>query len=294
MRTHLIYGAGRWSHAHLRVLSELGNCEVFLTKNIFTEYEKYFFKSNYSIVKGFLNQSQLDGDELTKTKLSPDFTHIVTPSHTHLDVLNKILLREKKCGAQSVIMIEKPTVLLNTLHDYKKCINIQKKRKNIHYCDWMAWSVSKEQKPKKILKFCYYVENNVQSREIIREVISHFAALCLNFFDFNCEIKLSNYSLSENSILANLTIDGVQVVIDVKTNTGLKSFWEIQLDDYFKNTNSTPGRELYHVLENFISNKKPRTNWIHNSVLTERFNQMLMFNNTKHFTENLNLSDCEI
>ena len=294
MRTHLIYGAGRWSHAHLRVLSELGDCNVFLTKHKFTEREKHFFNSNYSIVKGFFNQSQLGGDELTKTKFSPDFTHIVTPSHTHLDVLNKILIRENECRTQSSIIIEKPTVLLNTIHDYTKCLNIQEKRKNIHYCDWMAWSISKKRTPKKTLKFCYYVRNNVQSREIIREVISHFASLCLNFFDFNCEIEPSNCSLSGNSVVANLTIDGVQVAIDVKTNTGLKSFWEIQLDDYCKNTDSTPGLEFHRVLENFISNKKPRTNWIHNSVLTERFNQILMFNNTKHFTESLNLSDCEI
>jgi hypothetical protein len=51
MKKHLIVGAGKWGHAHLRVLSEIGNCTVMLTKPKFTLEESQEFKKSYPIVK---------------------------------------------------------------------------------------------------------------------------------------------------------------------------------------------------------------------------------------------------
>jgi hypothetical protein len=185
---------------------------------------------------------------------------------------------------RSKILVEKPAVVFNDVHDYLMCLTIKKSKYDIYYNDWMSWSVPQGIVLGKTISFTYNVKNVVEPGNIIREVGSHFASLLLNFYRYNCDITVDSKYISSTSVVAHLHINEVPCMININTGTGIKSFWEIKIDDYQKNSEMTPGEELSNMFENFISKRKPRTDWIDSSVLTERLHQILMLDNQNHWT----------
>jgi hypothetical protein len=284
MRKHLIVGAGKWSHAHLTVLSEIGNCTVMLTKPKFTSEESQEFKKSYPIVKHTVDQTDYDTYVKYIDLFYPDYVHIVTPSNTHLDLIKLLGVDLFSTSFRSKILVEKPAVVFNDVHDYLMCLKIKKMKHNIYYNDWMSWTVPQGIIPSKTISFTYNVKNAVAPDSIIREVGSHLASLLLNFYTYNCDIVVDLKHISKTTVVVKLTINGIPCIVNINTNTGIKSFWEVKIDDYQKNSETTPGEELYNMFENFINKRKPRTDWIDSSVLTERLHQLLMLDNQDHWT----------
>mgnify|MGYP006237613173 FL=1 len=100
---NVIFGAGKFSNVHLKVLKEKGIHKAILAKkSSWTEKQKKSFKKKHNDMQLFFdNQPNVYNETI----------HIVTPSKTHA----KVLYENKNAKK---IFIEKPAVLFNSDSDY--------------------------------------------------------------------------------------------------------------------------------------------------------------------------------
>ena len=100
---NIIFGAGKFSNVHLKVLKEKGIRKAILAKkSSWTDKQKQEFKNKHDDMKLFFdNQPNINNETI----------HIVTPSKTHA----KVLYENKNAKK---IFIEKPAVLFNSDSDY--------------------------------------------------------------------------------------------------------------------------------------------------------------------------------
>ena len=76
---HLIYGGGRFTHAHIRTINEIHDSEIIIYKRLWTEEQISSF-SKYNNVT--LSDTSRNHD--------PDIIHIVTASQDHLSCLTSL------------------------------------------------------------------------------------------------------------------------------------------------------------------------------------------------------------
>ena len=89
----VIFGAGAFSHAHLRCLKELGITECILAKNTpWTSQQQHKFASRLFLISFTFDNKPIVTDKIV---------HIVTPSNTHSELSIYSRLSSK-------IFIEKP------------------------------------------------------------------------------------------------------------------------------------------------------------------------------------------
>lgn len=277
MYKHLIIGAGKFSHAHIRVLQELGVKNIEITKKThWTDNIKNQFLSRYPNVN-FEFSNNID----TENKL----VHIVTPSNTHIEILDL-------CSNAKSIFIEKPSVLFDTDDDFVKANKIYKSSFKIYQNDWFAM-VHKfrntNNKPKKI-NFDYHVVNN-EKIDCVTEIISHLVIFLSHWVNCNDHMHILKVMQDDYQTQMLLNINDIEVDIKVSLRNNASN-WKIYVDaEYYDN--EILGRKLMPMsVQNFINAQQPFTNWYESAWLLHKirlFDNVFKFNDhlRQHYT-NLN------
>ena len=162
---HIILGAGKFSHVHVRVLAEFNiNDMIICKRSEWLDSQRNLFTTQHP-TQTFSFRNQLDIDAYQNS-----IVHVVTTSDQHL---NNMLDVYKYATA---IFVEKPAVLL---HNNSTCeqINILKTQCNIpiYHNDWLAGlynHLSTKRRPTAI-HFNYDVANNDPELDPITEIASH-------------------------------------------------------------------------------------------------------------------------
>jgi hypothetical protein len=266
MHKHLIIGAGKFSHAHIRVLQELNVNNIEITKKTsWTNDIKDQFLSRHPNVN-FVFSNLINAEN--------KLVHIVTPSHTHLEILNL-------CSNAKSIFIEKPSVLFDIDDDFVKANIIYKSKQTIYQNDWFAMIHNfrkTHSKPNKI-NFDYHVVNN-EKIDCITEIISHLIIFLSQWINCNDAIHLIKITQDEYQTQMSLNVNDIEIEINVSLRNK-SSNWKIDIDnEHFDN--EILGKKLMLMsMENFINAQQPFTDWYKTSWLLHKirsFNNMIKFN----------------
>jgi hypothetical protein len=274
---NIIFGAGKFSHTHLRVLNELNIKDVILAKSsAWTEEQKQNFVDMHKNIS-FLFDNAPD----TKNSI----VHIVTPSHTHLEMMHR-------CANANLVFVEKPSVLYNTKADFEIANTITNK---VYQNDWLSQiqhhRQSKE-KPKSIV-FRYDIKNK-DKIDHIAEIWSHVLNFISIWFEPDCKIELEHLELNKESTSLKATLDDCTELL-IQTTSGLvdKSTWELCVDEETFNNTLLGGSLLLDTFNNIFNEDKPLTDWYRSSWMVHRFrliNCYDIFNNDflNYYKENRN------
>ena len=252
----VIFGAGAFSHAHLRCLKELGITECVLAKNTpWTSQQQHKLADAHPLISFTFDN---------KPDITDKIVHIVTPSNTHAELLYRYSRLSSK------IFIEKPSVLYNKDIDFNYANFISN---TVYQNDWLAQIQnhrSRKYKPS-IIHFKYDVKNKNQI-DHITEIWSHVINLVSLWYKPNCKIHLNSELVKNNARNISCIIDN-ELELNISTTSGLveKSKWQLQIDNEEFTSEELGGSLLINTLSTMLTNKLPLTDWYNASWLIHKF-----------------------
>ncbi len=257
---NIIFGAGKFSNVHLKVLKEKGIHKAILAKkSSWTDKQKQEFKNKHDDMKLFFdNQPNIHNETI----------HIVTPSKTHA----KVLYENKNAKK---IFIEKPAVLFNSDSDYilSNKVNelIWQYGLVVYQNDWLSqtlhYRINKE-KPNSI-DFTYHVKNP-DNEDHITEIASHAMILLSKWCSVNSKIKLNFESIGDQYTVLNFTIDDIKVHLNMSNGLRDKSFWSLKIDDEYFSTDNIGHALMSNTMNVMLKDLKPFTDWYDSSWLIHK------------------------
>ena len=256
---HVILGAGRFSHAHLRVLSELGVYAAVLCKRSpWTDEQRRAFSVKHP------NMHLQFQDDLALDHVTDSIVHVVTPSDQHLD--NLIALHPHA----SKIFVEKPAVLLTGDADCTAVNSLKNHRGPvIMQDDWLSglYHQLESQVQPKQLHFRYDVMNTDAEIDLITEIASHCCNLLSLWVSPRSAMLMRSIQLDDDSLRAEFNLQDIEVKLAVSKGRVDKSSWHCQIDGR-EFTNATAGGELLTAaFKRVINNDDPLTDWYKSSWL---------------------------
>lgn len=269
MNKHLIIGAGKFSHAHLRVLNELGVTQVDILKNSTWQVEQTIaFKTKHPDLH--LSFFSKEDDNITSEFYKDKIVHIVTPSNTHLNILEEVYTAQR-------IFVEKPSVLYESVNDFKLAKYIFDNTHNIYHNDWFAGiqqlRVNKDCPTN--ISFTYNVANN-DVDDLITEIASHCLILLTNWFKPDDNISIQKLDVSADSAEIIVTMNyNTTVNISVTAGRVTTSSWHcnINTEEMTEQFDSSTirGTLLINTLNAMLTNATPFTDWYKASWMIHRF-----------------------
>jgi hypothetical protein len=263
---HVILGAGKFSKAHIRLLSEYGINELSIAKKTeWSDNKKDDFVSMFPNCKiNFLETYQA-----TKQ----DMLHIVTPSDTHLQ--NMLFYAEKVKS----IFVEKPAVLFNNEQDYESANLLLDTV--IYHNDWLSQITDNLNTVPKNIKFSYHVANK-DNINLWTEVLSHVVIMCSKWVSPFDEISVIYCHDHERTLQLELIFSGkLTLEVDISSGFLKKSKWHCQIDDYEYSSDNDGGRLMNKSFGKFINSNSPLTDWYKSSWLLHRIKYL---NNCEDFS----------
>ena len=257
---NIIFGAGKFSNVHLKVLKEKGIRKAILAKkSSWTDKQKQEFKNKHDDMKLFFdNQPNIHNETI----------HIVTPSKTHA----KVLYENKNAKK---IFIEKPAVLFNSDSDYilSNKVNelIWKYGLVVYQNDWLSQTLHyriNKGKPYSI-DFTYHVKNP-NNEDHITEIASHAMILLSKWCSVNSKIKLNFESIGDQYTVLNFTIDDIKVHLNMSNGLRDKSFWSLKIDDEYFSTDNIGHALMSNTMNVMLKDLKPFTDWYESSWLIHK------------------------
>ncbi len=257
---NIIFGAGKFSNVHLKVLKEKGIRKAILAKkSSWTDKQKQEFKNKHDDMKLFFdNQPNIYNETI----------HIVTPSKTHA----KVLYENKNAKK---IFIEKPAVLFNSDSDYilSNKVNelIWKYGLVVYQNDWLSQTLHyriNKGKPYSI-DFTYHVKNP-NNEDHITEIASHAMILLSKWCSVNSKIKLNFESIGDQYTVLNFTIDDIKVHLNMSNGLRDKSFWSLKIDDEYFSTDNIGHALMSNTMNVMLKDLKPFTDWYESSWLIHK------------------------
>ncbi len=260
---NIIFGAGKFSNVHLKVLKEKGIRQAILTKkSSWTDKQKQQFKNKHRDMQLFFDNLPLIRNETI---------HIVTPSETHAKVLHQNISAKK-------IFIEKPAVIFNRDKDYILANKVRslswknfKSIPSIYQNDWLSqvqnYRIDKR-KPKSI-NFTYHVKNP-NDQDHITEIASHAMILLSIWCNSNSKIKLNSESTGDNYTVLNFTIDKIKVHLNMSNGLRDKSFWSLKINDEYFSTDDIGHTLMSNTMNVFLNDLSPFTDWYESSWLIHK------------------------
>ena len=260
---NIIFGAGKFSNVHLKVLREKGIRKAILAKKSFwTDEQKQQFKNKHGDMKLFFDNLPLINNETI---------HIVTPSKTHARVLHQNINAKK-------IFIEKPAVIFNRDRDYILANKVHslswksfKSIPSIYQNDWLSQTLHyriDKGKPYSI-DFTYHVKNP-DNEDHITEIASHAMILLSKWCDANSKIKLNFESTGDNYTVLNFTIDDIKVHLNMSNGLRDKSFWSLKIDEEYFSTDDIGHALMSNTMSIFLNDLSPFTDWYESSWLIHK------------------------
>lgn len=272
MTKHLIVGAGKFSHAHLRVLNEFSVTDVELLKNSpwqHSQIEEFKTKHSGMHIDFFSNAINCVGADFYKDKI----VHIVTPSNTHLAMLDQVRSAER-------IFVEKPSVLYESESDFVLAKTIFNSNAVIYHNDWFAGI--QELRTQKMcpdrISFNYDVANN-DSLDLITEIASHCVIFLCHWFEPDVEIQIRRSNIAHNVAEISVVVNNCTLVdITVSSGKVAASAWQCQITngsatEHFDST-VIKGSLLINTLSAMLTNSATRTNWYKASWMIHRFRML--------------------
>tara|TARA_E500000178_G_scaffold338301_1_gene378507 strand:+ start:22169 stop:23029 length:861 start_codon:yes stop_codon:yes gene_type:complete len=257
---NIIFGAGKFSNVHLKVLKEKGIRKAILAKkSSWTDKQKQEFKNKHDDMKLFFdNQPNIHNETI----------HIVTPSKTHA----KVLYENKNAKK---IFIEKPAVLFNSDSDYilSNKVNelIWQYGLVVYQNDWLSQTLHyriNKGKPYSI-DFTYHVKNP-NNEDHITEIASHAMILLSKWCSVNSKIKLNFESIGDQYTVLNFTIDDIKVHLNMSNGLRDKSFWSLKIDDEYFSTDNIGHALMSNTMNVMLKDLKPFTDWYESSWLIHK------------------------
>mgnify|MGYP001422422271 FL=1 len=257
---NIIFGAGKFSNVHLKVLKEKGIRKAILAKkSSWTDKQKQEFKNKHDDMKLFFdNQPNIYNETI----------HIVTPSKTHA----KVLYENKNAKK---IFIEKPAVLFNSDSDYilSNKVNelIWQYGLVVYQNDWLSQTLHyriNKGKPYSI-DFTYHVKNP-NNEDHITEIASHAMILLSKWCSVNSKIKLNFESIGDQYTVLNFTIDDIKVHLNMSNGLRDKSFWSLKIDDEYFSTDNIGHALMSNTMNVMLKDLKPFTDWYESSWLIHK------------------------
>lgn len=272
MTEHLIVGAGKFSHAHLRVLNELSVKHVELLKNSpwqHTQIKEFETKHSAMHIDFFSNETHCIDCDFYKDKI----VHIVTPSVTHLAILDQARSAER-------IFVEKPSVLYESSADFVLAKNIADSKSLIYHNDWFAGiqDLRTQKTCPDQIRFNYDVANN-DTVDLIAEIASHCVIFLCHWFEPDVEIQIQQLNIAHNFAEISLILDN-RTRIDITVSSGrvAASAWQCQITngintEHFDSV-EIKGSLLINTLSAMLTNSATRTNWYKASWMIHRFRML--------------------
>jgi predicted dehydrogenase len=268
MNKHLIIGAGKFSHAHLRVLNELGVTQVDILKNSTWQVEQTSaFKTKHPNLH--LSFFSREDDNITSEFYKDKIVHIVTPSNTHLNILKEVYTAQR-------IFLEKPSVLYDSESSFKLAKYIFDNAYTIYHNDWFA-NIQELRTDKSCptnISFSYDVVNN-DVDNLITEIASHCLILLTNWFEPNSNISIQKLNILSDLAEIVVTIDyNTTVNISVTAGRVTASSWQCSINNEQFDSATIRGTLLINTLNTMLTNTKPFTNWYKASWMIHRFRML--------------------
>lgn len=273
LEMNLIIGAGNFSHAHIRVLSELNINRVEIFKNTpWNEAQKQKF---------------LDLHPSTDFEFAEHLTpigkviHVVTPSNTHLDLLQS--LQEAR-----TIFVEKPSVLYERSSDFEIANAIFRGKKTIYQNDWFAGlnALREKKSPPQKVKFVYNVKES-RNIDLLEEVVSHLVNILSLWCEADANISIQNLIQEPHLLEFNANIDHkINVEVRVTSNIVEKSNWALSVfddstEELFSSEN-IGGELLQRTFETMLFQRPALTDWYKCSWLLHHFRCLFLDINYFH------------
>lgn len=252
----VILGAGAFSHAHIRCLLELGVTECTIAKQSeWTGEQKHKFAEDYPLMAFTFDNSPNAKDKNV---------HIVTPSNTHAELLNRYNTWAAK------IFVEKPSVLYNKPRDFDYANLVTN---TIYQNDWLAQVQNHrtcKDKPS-IVNFTYHVKNR-DDIDHITEIWSHVINFISQWIEPDCNIFIHSQSYKKRTRSINCIINN-ELTLNINSTNGLveKSEWHLRVDDEQFESKQFGGNLLINTLNTMLTGTVPLTDWYTSSWLLHKF-----------------------
>ena len=268
MSNHLIIGAGKFSHAHLRVLNELGVTHAELLKNSSwkTEQVDTFKNKHPNLQLSFFSKAD---NNITSNFYINKIVHIVTPSNTHLNILEEVETAQR-------IFVEKPSVLYESSDDFTLAKSIYNASYSIYHNDWFAGiqELRTDKSCPANISFNYDVANN-DVDDLITEIASHCIILLTDWFDPDVHISISKLNVSEDAAEIIVTLNySTAVNISVTAGRVAASSWQCSINNEQFNSAEIRGTLLINTLNTMLTNSKPLTDWYKASWMIHKFRML--------------------
>ena len=260
---HVVLGAGKFSHAHLRVLAEFGISDIAICKkSLWTDDQRNLFLQRHPIQSlSFYNNANVE-------LFSNSIAHIVTPSDQHL----KNMLDMHTHAA--AIFVEKPAVLLinDTMCEQANILRTHCKIP-IYHNDWLAGLNnyrSLKTRPARI-NFSYDVANTDPMLDLITEIASHSCNLLSIWVSPREQMTVMSTMQSADSLHMYLQFNGdLKIVISVSQGKVTRSAWQCLIDNEKFSNISLGSQLLAATFDRVINNKPSLTDWYDASWLINK------------------------
>jgi len=256
MNSTIILGAGAFSNAHIRCLVELGIKECVLAKHTaWTGEQKHKFAEDHPLMEFTFTNNPNAKDKNV---------HIVTPSNTHAELLNRYNTWANK------IFVEKPSVIYNKDRDFDYANLVTR---TIYQNDWLSQiqhhRINKNMPS--IVSFTYDVKNK-DKIDHITEIWSHIINFISMWIQPDCKIYIHSQNYKKRTTSINCIIND-KLTLNINSTNGLeeKSKWHLRIDNEQFDSEQFGGSLLINTLNTMLTDKPPLTDWYKASWLIHRF-----------------------
>lgn len=265
---HVIIGAGRFSHTHLRVLAECGERAVSLCRRSpWSDNEMREYSTKHAALD--INFRCLADQTLD---LSDALVHVVTSSANHLDMMLEISGRAKR------IFVEKPAVLLDTPAQRSNANILRGMCRGIIYQDdWLARLRDRLYDPGRPtrIKFVYDVKDDRRDIDLTTEIASHACNLMICWISPTEKVQLHECIVTDNSLDLSMTFSGnLYVKIEVTKGCVDQSQWSCQIDDKTYDSQYLGGALLLETFRLVKTGDVPATDWYATSWLIKKLSML--------------------
>ena len=257
---NVVFGAGKFSHVHLKCLYENQITQVTLVKKtLWTETQKKMFMQKHYMMDLIFEKDP---------NITDNIIHIVTPSESHAE----LLYRNKKAKK---IFVEKPAVLFNQDNDFifsniVKELTVSGKLK-IYQNDWLAQvqNYRTNDKKPKFLEFTYDVKNP-NTIDPVTETGSHAIILLSKWCKPDCVINLNNLSVDGDRTKLSFVANNIQVVINMSNGLRKESYWSLKIDEEYFDRDKLGHILMSNTMKTMLKDTKPITDWYDSSWLIHK------------------------
>jgi hypothetical protein len=257
---NVVFGAGKFSHVHLKVLYENNIKKVILVKKTsWTNLQKQMFMQKHPMMDIVFEDD---------AKTVDNIVHIVTPSESHAQLLYKNKKAKK-------IFVEKPAVLFNEHDDFVLTNTVKALTTSgqllVYQNDWLAQvqTYRTNQKKPKFLEFTYDVKNP-NTIDPVTETGSHAIILLSKWCKPDCAIKLQDLSVEGQRTKLSFIANDIQIVINMSNGLRTESDWSMKIDNEVFNREQLGHTLMSNTMKTMLTNTKPMTDWYDSSWLIHK------------------------